>query len=188
MKGAGLCGRPVLALLLLSGDDGLEVLAFSAFLAPVAVRGLRDLLCLVNGSLFDVGTVHHGLLASPPQARYQWEGRRAWAMLRCDQAGGRVGIMGSWWRQRQQQRTSRRREARPARVAVVPLRCCALRLLEDGALALVWSAYPRSPTLAIGLRRGVCVCAQRRWSARTPSGTVCAGDWAADSRLGAGCW
>jgi hypothetical protein len=51
-------GRGVLAGLLLRGDDGLQVLPLPPLLAAVAVRGLRDLLGLVDGGLLDVGAIH----------------------------------------------------------------------------------------------------------------------------------
>jgi hypothetical protein len=51
-------GRGVLAGLLLGGDDGLQVLPLPPLLAAVAVRGLRDLLGLVDGGLLDVGAIH----------------------------------------------------------------------------------------------------------------------------------
>jgi predicted acylesterase/phospholipase RssA len=38
---------------------GAACLALPALLAPVAVRGLRDLLRLVDGGFFDVAAIHH---------------------------------------------------------------------------------------------------------------------------------
>ena len=58
----GRAGRTgFLAFAVLGGYDGLQILAFAAFLASIAVlRGsLRDLLCFVDGGLFDIcSTVH----------------------------------------------------------------------------------------------------------------------------------
>lgn len=61
VKGAGRGGGFVLA----GGDDGLQVLLLALLVAPVPVRGLRDLLRLVDGGLFDgVGAIHHGFPAA----------------------------------------------------------------------------------------------------------------------------
>jgi len=54
----------LLAFAVFGGYDGLQILAFAAFLASIAVlRGsLRDLLRFVDGGLFDIcSTVHSAL-------------------------------------------------------------------------------------------------------------------------------
>lgn len=64
VKGARRGRRCVLALLLLGGDDGFQVLTLPPLLAPIPVRGLRNLLRLVDGGLFDVGAIHHDFPAT----------------------------------------------------------------------------------------------------------------------------
>lgn len=136
VKGAGGGGGGVLRLLGVGGDDGLEVLALSSFLAAVAVRGLRDLLRLVDGSLLDVGAVHH---VAPRRKRllYGWPVRAAGGGGR---RGGRGRIEGGAMRSSRVVRTGRAhgwmrcfstvvggrlwREARPARAAFVVMRRC----------------------------------------------------------------
>ena len=76
--GAGGGGGGVLGFLRLGGDDGLEVLALSALLARAAIRGVRDLLRLVDGRLLDVGAIHRGL---PRHALAH--GRRRGGEVRC---------------------------------------------------------------------------------------------------------
>jgi hypothetical protein len=53
-------GRSVLVALALGGDYRLQVLALPSLLSAVAVRRLRDLLRLVDGSLLHVGAIHGG--------------------------------------------------------------------------------------------------------------------------------
>lgn len=56
-------GGTLVLLLLLGGDDGLEVGALPALLASVAIGGLCNLLGLVDGGLLDIGAVHVGVVA-----------------------------------------------------------------------------------------------------------------------------
>ena len=57
-SGSGSGGRGFAVALLLGGDDRLQVGALPALLAGAAVGGLRDLLGLVDGRLFNVGAIH----------------------------------------------------------------------------------------------------------------------------------
>lgn len=93
VKGARGRGRGVLAALLLRGNNGLEVLALSALLAAVAIRGLRDLLGLVDGRLFDVGAIHVG--RSPPRAGLPVRGSRECAGGGCAVCSGAPDAAGS---------------------------------------------------------------------------------------------
>ena len=86
-------GAALLALALFGGDDGLEVLALPALLAPAAIGGVRNLLGLLDGSLLNICGAVHGEIAGDGgclQRRQRWWVERVGAGARAAaKRGGR---------------------------------------------------------------------------------------------------
>ena len=76
-----------------SGDNGLQILTLSSFLAAVSVGSLGDRLCLVDGGLLDIGAIHRGL---PRHALAQVQGRRRGGEMRCTIRPSRRADCTSW--------------------------------------------------------------------------------------------
>ena len=117
---------------------GAACLALPALLAPVAVRGLRDLLRLVDGGLFNVAAIHH---VGP---RHKRAARGAWGRWFGRGRSGDGGIR-PWdpeVRGKKDKRRVRDWCRQPSSSRCKP----AMQLLAIG-LALVSSAYPGAAPL-----------------------------------------